>query len=143
MYGSIGAWLYRYVAGVELSGMEALTIRPRMATDWRLMRRMQAEVVTVKGAVAVAYDRSGEQGAVVELTVAVPANTRATVVLEPAVQGTACLAIWESGHLVYERNSRGALDAVEGVAAASVEAGTGAISIGVEHGRYRFRAQWG
>ena len=147
MYGSVGAWLYRYVAGVELNGLERIVIRPRMAFDWTLMKRMQAEVVTVMGAVAVAYERSGEGGSEVDMEVTVPLNTRAVVVMEPLVKGGACQSVVEGSTLLYESQAAVGGDgmrlrAVDGVTAASVDAVTGAVSFEVQGGSYRFTARW-
>ena len=148
MYGSIGAWFYRYVAGLELNGLEAIVIRPRMALDWTLMKRMQAEVVTVKGPLAVSYERSGDDGSVVEMEVIVPLNTRAVVVMEPLVKGGVCRTLWEGSNVVYESmhgsgvHERLLVSDVEGVHAVRVDADTGTVSVEVQGGGYRFRAAW-
>ena len=147
MYGSIGTWFYRYVAGVELNGLDTLTIRPRMPFNATLMRRMHAEIVTLKGPVAVAYERSGDDGREVDMKVTVPLNARAVVVLEPLLKGGACLSVWEGSTLVYKRGVGATeekvwLDGVAGVTAGSVDADTGAVSVEVEGGQYHFHAQW-
>ena len=146
MYGSIGAWLYRYVAGVELNGLDTIVVRPRMAFDWTLMKRMQAEVVTVKGRVAVQYTRGGEEGRDVELDVTLPSNTRAVVVMEPTSRGGTCHALWESNTLLIDRRAGVMAGStrdgeVEGVAAVTVDV-HGAVSLEVGGGRYRFHAKW-
>ena len=71
MFGSIGAWFYRDVAGIQLDGLEHTHIRPRMAFDHTLMPELHAEVVTVKGPIAVDYSRQvGLDGHSIALSVA-------------------------------------------------------------------------
>ena len=145
MYGSIGAWFYRYVAGLALNGLGVMSVRPRMPYDWRLMRRLQAEVVTIKGPLAVAYERGGEEGEEVEMEVTVPLNARAVVTMEPLVEGGKCKEIWEGGVLLYEGKrgvGSGKVADVEGVGAVTVDGETGAVSVDVEGGKFSFTAKW-
>jgi len=48
MFGTVSAWFYRHVAGINLNGLEDILIRPRMAMDLSLMPYMSTEVVTIK-----------------------------------------------------------------------------------------------
>ncbi|WP_338539928.1 glycoside hydrolase family 78 protein [Paenibacillus tundrae] len=89
-YGSIGEWLYRYVAGiradVERPGFQAIHIEPQPGPglDW-----VEASIETMYGKVLSGWTRQ-EQGEM-QLRVVVPANTTATVVLPNAVSDTVLL----------------------------------------------------
>ncbi|MGR6544384.1 family 78 glycoside hydrolase catalytic domain [Paenibacillus tundrae] len=82
-YGSIGEWLYRYVAGIradaERPGFQGIHIEPQPGPglDW-----VEASVETMYGKVLSGWTRQ-EQGEM-QLRVVVPANTTATVVLPDA-----------------------------------------------------------
>lgn len=148
MYGSIGAWFYKYVAGIELNGLQKIIVRPRQSYDMTLMPHLHAEVVTVKGPVTVDYERRGD-GSEIEMIVNVPANTNAVVVMEPLIKGGRCRMITESGIVVYQNNvsnRKRASEAkieVEGISEVEVDANTGAVSVNVEGGgKYRFSAKW-
>ena len=162
MYGSIGAWFYRYVAGIELNGLENIVIRPRQSFNMTLMPTLHAELVTVKGAITVEYERRSD-GSEIELIVGVPMNTVAEVVMEPLVEGGICRMIRDSntGAFVYQHTDSGSVQShtnkhhrlgvhtdgvseVVGVFAVHVDKMTGAVSIHVSGGgdKYRFIANW-
>ena len=151
MYGSIGAWFYRYVAGIDLNGLSPILIGPRHSYDATLMRTLHAEVVTVRGSVSVDYERQGD-GSEIVMAVTVPLNTEAVVVMEPLVKGGACQTIRESGRVVYETGHLGGVDEeadiqqaereVGGVGRVTVDEETGAVSLQVQGGRYQFIATW-
>ena len=89
-YGSIGEWLYRYVAGIradeERPGFQAIHIEPQPGPglDW-----VEASVETMYGKVVSSWTRQ-EQGEI-QLRVVVPVNTTATVVLSNVVSDTVLL----------------------------------------------------
>ena len=157
MFGSIGAWFYRDVAGIQLDGLEHTHIRPRMAFDHTLMPELHAEVVTVKGPIAVDYSRQvGLDGHSIALSVRVPANSRATVHFEPLKRNGRCAMLAEGGRPLLERGapgrglagdavySEGAIvsDLVDGVSQVSEDADSGVVSVRVGAGTYQFTARW-
>ncbi len=83
-YGAVGEWLYRTVAGLEIDerapGYAHTIVSPRTGRrlDWA-----QASYDSSYGAVASAWRRSGDQ---ITLTVTVPANATAAIVLEEGAQ---------------------------------------------------------
>jgi len=145
MFGSIGAWFYRDVAGVSLNALKEVVVRPRMAVDMALMPVVAAEVVTVKGSVRVEYERSVE-GAI-DMTVTVPANTNARVVFEPLLQSGRCQLIKEGESVLYRRASQHRhakveVDEVTGVVAVEEEADSGVMHVQLTSGTYKFTALW-
>ena len=147
MFGSVGAWFYRDVAGIQLEGLEHVTIRPRMGYDASLMPEVHAEVVTVKGPVTVDYVRSqGDQAGKqqrqqsIELSVQLPVNTQGVVHLEPLVRGGRCVMLQEGGRTLMADEEE--VQEVQGVREVSVDEATGVVSVQVGSGAYRFSAKW-
>jgi len=150
MFGTISAWFYRDVAGIQLNGLEEIVIRPRQSYDMTLMEHLHAEVVTVKGAVTVDYERRGD-GSEIEMVVNVPINSNAVVMMEPLVEGGKCQIIKEGGvtihsgvkdTTVYGRTLAGKVGKVDGVNDVTVDAETGVVSVKVSSGKYTFTAKW-
>ncbi|MGN1368939.1 MAG: family 78 glycoside hydrolase catalytic domain [Aristaeellaceae bacterium] len=79
-YGAIGEWLYRVVAGIEIDeaapGYKHAIIAPMTGGG---LTYVQSSYDSLYGDVAVRWER---QGNAVTLTVSVPANTSATILLE-------------------------------------------------------------
>ena len=147
MFGSIGAWFYRDVAGIQLNALDELVVRPRMALDSALMPTLAAEVVTLKGSVAVEYERSVE-GAI-DMTVTIPVNSNGRVVFEPLVGGGRCQSIKEGESVLYRRAAvqghrhvASDVDAVEGVVGVLEEVDTGVMHVQLTAGTYKFTAVW-
>ena len=55
--GSIGAWFYRYLAGIHPNAGRGLLIHPRLTHNASLLPAVNAEVVTIWGAVTVDVQR--------------------------------------------------------------------------------------
>ena len=151
MFGSIGAWFYRDVAGVQLDGLDHIAVRPRMAHDATLMPEVHAEVVTVKGPVTVDYVRSqGEAQQSVELRVQLPHNSRGTVHLEPLLKNGRCALLTEGGRPLMKQQTAASgvygeglyVYEVDGVEDVSVDDSTGVVSVRVGAGSYTFTAHW-
>ena len=79
-YGAIGEWLYRVVAGIEIDeaapGYKHAIISPMTGGG---LTYVQSSYDSLYGDVAVRWER---QGNAVTLTVTVPVNTSATILLE-------------------------------------------------------------
>jgi alpha-L-rhamnosidase len=119
--GSVGEWLYRYVAGVDQgpqsSGYKQIIIRPRPGGG---MTSAKAEYDSVHGRIESNWKIEDER---FELRVVVPANTTATVHV-PALDKD---EVAESGK---------SADQAEGVELLRVEEGETIFSVG--SGRYEF-----
>jgi alpha-L-rhamnosidase len=130
MFGSVGAWLYKALAGLTMApdsvGFERLLFAPQMVRD---LRHAAGSTVTVRGEVACAWSRTDRS---VRVEVTVPVGSTAEVVipkfrLRNVVVREAGRALWESEKYVA---------GVPGVAGA--EDKEGAIRIKTGSGRYAF-----
>jgi alpha-L-rhamnosidase len=85
-FGTVGEWLYRYLAGIDeapgTAGFARIEIRPRWATP---LDSVRAVYHSPRGAIASAWRRRRDGS--VEVTVTIPANTTARVVLPAAHPG--------------------------------------------------------
>ena len=123
--GSVGEWLYRYVAGIDLepqkAGYRNIIMRPRPGGGLTYAR---GEYDSVRGRIASAWRIEGDR---FDLGVTVPPNTTATV--HVPVDGEA--GIFESGEPV---------ERAEGVRVLSRDAGGVVLAVG--SGRYEFVGRW-
>ena len=140
MFGSIGSWFYRDVAGIQLDGLERVVLRPRMGYDASLMPEVHAEVVTVKGPVTVDYVRSLGKEQSIDMAVQLPVNTAGVVHFEPLVKGGRCVMLMEGGKTLMTEN--GEVQRVDGVKGVSVDEKTGVVSVEVGSGAFSFSAKW-
>jgi alpha-L-rhamnosidase len=115
--GSVGEWLYRYVAGIDLGapGYGHIVIRPRPGGG---LTHARGEYDSVRGRISSAWKIEGDR---FELEVAIPPNTTATVHV-PVADGVS-----EGGKPVEE---------VEDVK--FISAGAGETVLAVGSGRYEF-----
>jgi len=155
MFGTVSAWFYRYVAGIDLNGLEEIIIRPKMAMDISLMPYMATEVVTIKGSVQVAYNRDISNNIVLSITV--PSNTHAIVEMEPLLISGRCISLHESGvelwseltesslpsrHRVSSNGGLSLSNDVSGIEWLKRDEETQVMSMRVGAGKYEFAAQW-
>lgn len=119
--GSVGEWLYRYVAGIDvdpdLPGYERIVIRPHPGVG---LTRVRATYDSIRGRIESAWQIDGD-ALIVQATI--PANTTATVYLPTSNVAT----ITEKGVPVRE---------AEGVGTVRVEAGQAVVIVG--SGTYTF-----
>ncbi|HEX2739635.1 MAG TPA: glycoside hydrolase family 78 protein, partial [Rubrobacter sp.] len=115
--GSVGEWLYRYVAGIDLGtpGYGRIVIRPRPGGG---LTHAKAEYDSVRGRISSAWKIEDDR---FELEVIIPPNTTATVHV-PVADGVS-----EGGKPVEEA------EAVE-----FISAGAGETVLAVGSGRYEF-----
>jgi alpha-L-rhamnosidase len=101
-FGSVVAWVYRYVAGIDTApdgaGFHHVVIRPHLDSA---MPKAGGEYESAYGKISTEW--SGLPGKGFSLHVTIPANTSATVYL-PAIPNT---QVWESGNLVPVREENG------------------------------------
>jgi alpha-L-rhamnosidase len=148
MFGSIGAWFYRDVAGINPNGLEMIQIRPRMSRDVSLSPEIHAEVVTVKGLISVDYVRDAASQSIT-MKVTVPANAQAKLSLEPLSASGKCATIHEGHKLIYQstkssmysRSSEN-VESVEGIQMIERDPLDGTMHLQIESGSYEFTAVW-
>jgi alpha-L-rhamnosidase len=119
--GSVGEWLYRYVAGIDLdprgAGYDRIVIRPRPGGG---LAHASAGYDSVRGGIESAWELSDGE---FRLRVTIPPNTRATVHV-PAADGT---EVSEGG---------GPVEEAEGVELLRGDGEEAVLSVG--SGRYEF-----
>jgi alpha-L-rhamnosidase len=142
MYGSVGAWFYSHLAGIDLSS-DFITIRPRMASEAKkhLMKKLDCQLSTPYGLVHISYTRD-ERDTVANsilLRVTIPPNAKACVMFEPLFVGGQCARLIESGKVIWS------LDSVSKNSedfAIEKDAATGLMSVYVGSGEYEIQAIW-
>ena len=143
MFASIGAWFYRYLAGINPNALSPILIHPRLATNHSLLPSLSAELVTVAGSVHVSYRRPSATLFAVE--VVVPVGVQARLTLESPVRGGRCVRLREGGvELVGVGRLVGGVEAgqVEGVLEVRESAETREVQLLLESGHYAFEAEW-
>jgi alpha-L-rhamnosidase len=133
MFGSVGAWFYQALAGINLEpdgvGYRRIRIEPQIVRD---LAWASGTLETVRGAVSSAWNHSP---GVVTLDVTIPANSQARVVIPKEAEATEVVVregqevVWEKGHYV---------PGVPGVTGASQEK-NGSIVVEVGSGQYSFK----
>ncbi|CAF2831527.1 unnamed protein product [Rotaria sp. Silwood2] len=144
MFNSIGAWFYRYLAGIELNALNTITIHPRMFYTADLLNYIEAEVVTIKGKVRVQWTRISVDSMV--LSVAIPNNMNANVLFDPLIKKGQCLKLMCDGEIFsmrqYQNDELRLITDVRGVSDLTENHITGTISVRVKSGEYMFTAYW-
>jgi alpha-L-rhamnosidase len=130
MFGSVGSWLYKALAGINLApgatGFEKVLIAPQMVRD---LRHASGSTMTVRGEVACAWSRT-ERSVKVEVTV--PPGAEAEIVIPKL--GIRDIKVTEGGALIWAEGKFMAGPA--GIAGA--EDKDGAIRVKTGGGRYVF-----
>ncbi len=130
MFGSVGSWLYKALAGINLAegsvGFEKIRIAPQMVRD---LRHAAGSTRTVRGEVSSSWSREGRG---VRLEVRIPVGSEAEVVIPKF--NIENVIIRESGRVIYD--TRGFQAGTPGVR--SVEAAPAGFLIKVGSGGYVF-----
>jgi alpha-L-rhamnosidase len=130
MFGSVGAWLYKALAGINLApgstGFEQILFQPRMVRD---LRHASGTVRTERGEVGCAWSRT--EGSV-SVQVAIPVGSTAEIVIPKF--NLRNVRVTESGKPVWENGKFVA--GVAGITAAQDK--DGAVRITAGSGRYAF-----
>ena len=130
MFGSVGSWLYKALAGINMApgsvGFERLELQPRMVRD---LRHASGSVRTLRGEVGCTWSRTDRS---VRVEAVVPVGSAAEVVIPKfnlrnvrVTEGGK--AVWENGKFV---------PGVAGVEGAADK--DGAVRIKIGSGRYAF-----
>jgi alpha-L-rhamnosidase len=142
MYGSIGAWFYSHLAGVDLSP-NMITIRPRMASEAKkhLMSKINCELSTLYGMVHVSYTRDKLDTAAnsIMLRVTIPSNTRARIMFEPLFAGGHCATLIEGDKVIWSKNSDSTRFQNFEI---EQDAKTNLMTVHIGSGQYEFQALW-
>ncbi len=130
MFGSVGSWLYKALAGItpaaESIGFEKIRIAPQMVRD---LRYAAGSTRTVRGEVSSSWSREGRS---VRLEVVIPVGSEAEVVIPKF--NIENVIIREGGGVIYD--SAGFHAGPHGVS--SVETAPSGFLVKVGSGRYAF-----
>jgi len=130
MFGSVGAWLYKALAGITMApgsvGYEKLVLQPQMVRD---LMHASGTIDTLRGEVGCAWSRTDGS---VRVEPVVPVGSEAEVVIPRF--NLRHVRVTEGGRAVWENGAF--VPGVAGVAAAADK--DGAIRVKVGSGRYAF-----
>jgi alpha-L-rhamnosidase len=130
MFGSVGSWLYKAVAGINLApgsvGFEKVRIAPQMVRD---LRYAAGSTRTPRGQVACSWSREERS---IRLEAVVPVGSEAEVILPKF--NLQNIVIKEGGRIIWD--ARGFHPGVEGIQKA--EENQGLLIIQAGSGRYAF-----
>ncbi len=144
MFNSIGAWFYRYLAGIELNALQTITVHPRMSYDMDLLTHVKTEVMTIKGSIRVEWSRLSVN--IVTLSISIPSNTDAVVSFDPLIKKGHCVKLMSDNEIIWMRGEMNdrlkLLTDVRGISDLSEDKLTGTMSIRVTSGEYAFVAYW-
>ena len=104
MLGSVGAWFYTHLAGIDISS-NMITIRPRMVSEQKkhLMLKLHCQLSTLYGVVEVSYtrDEHDTEPHSILLRITIPSNADAQIVFEPLFTGAKCKVLKENGKIIW------------------------------------------
>jgi alpha-L-rhamnosidase len=130
MFGSVGAWLYKALAGINMepgsTGFERILFEPRMVRD---LRHASGTVRTERGDVGCRWSRT-EGSVSVEVTI--PVGSTAEIVIPKF--NLRNVRVTEGGQSIFENGSF--IEGVAGITGAQDKDGTIRITAG--SGRYAF-----
>ncbi|CAF1175379.1 unnamed protein product [Rotaria sordida] len=142
MYGSVGAWFYSHLAGIDVSS-NMITIRPRMASETKkhLMLKLDCQLSTLYGLIHVSYTRDERDTMAnsVLLHVTIPPNARARVIFEPLFIGGRCKILIEGRKIIWSSDVN--KQNIEGFEIEK-DSTTGLMTVHIGSGQYEFQALW-
>lgn len=99
MFGSVGAWFYSHLAGIELQS-NLIIIRPRMISEAKksLLSQIECQWRTIHGLLEVSYVRQEQS---IRMRVIIPGNVRARIIFEPLFSNARCVLLIEDKHVVW------------------------------------------
>ena len=145
MFNSIGAWFYRYVAGI-VPAVDHVLLHPRMPQTAGLLRSVQAELSLWQGEVLLDWERDEQREAAtgqvtVRLRLQVPVGLTAQLKMDSAVVGGRCSGIRHAQRGVVWQPETGGVEGV-GMTGWVQDAESGAVSVWLGSGRYELEVGW-
>ncbi|UJR20528.1 hypothetical protein I4U23_023655 [Adineta vaga] len=144
MFNSIGAWFYRYLAGINLNALQTISIYPRMSYDADLLSYVKAEVITIKGSVQIEWSRLSRN--IVSLSIAIPTNMDAILSFDPLIENGRCMKLICDSNIVWMREKKNVelkfLKEVKGISGLQENELRHVMSLRVASGEYTFIAYW-
>lgn len=142
MYGSVGAWFYSHLAGIDLIS-DLIIIWPRMVSENKknLLLKIDCQLSTLYGLVHIAYTRDEHDTLVsnsIRLRVTIPANSLARIIFEPLFRGARCARLIENNSLIWSVDSN-SLNRKSNI---DNELDTGLLKVHISSGQYEYQAYW-
>jgi hypothetical protein len=143
MFGSVGAWFYSHLAGIDLSS-NIFTVRPRMASENKkhLMLKLDCQLSTLYGLVHVYYTRDQRDTTLsnsILLRVSIPPNAQARLIFEPLFIGAQCQKLIESNQVIWSADINTTNDQRFQIEKDST---TQLMTVYLGSGQYEFQAIW-
>ena len=140
MLNTIGAWFYRYLAGIQLNGFaDDLTVHPRLTT---LLTNIDAEVHTIFGPILVSWQQNTEDHSVI-YNITVPNTLYSIITFEPISPSAHCISIEEGQTLVWDQSSSILKTELNGIDWIRTDSNIpGAMKVRVQGGSYHWKIQW-
>jgi len=133
MFGSIGAWFYQALAGINVEpegvGYQRIRIAPQVVRD---LTSVNGKIETVRGAVSSSWTHSPDT---ITLDVEIPVNSSAKIVIPKDTEMTE-VTVREGNNIVWGKDRF--VPGTPGVTAAEAQK-NGSIQFEVGSGRYSFR----
>jgi alpha-L-rhamnosidase len=141
MLGSVGAWFYSHLAGIDLSP-KMITIHPRMASEPKkhLMSKLHCQLSTLYGLVQISYtrDERDTKANSILLHVTIPPNAQARVMFEPLFVDAQCKTLMEGNQVIWSSNIN--ITSIE--FHVKKDSTNGLMTVHIGSGEYVFHALW-
>ena len=149
MFSTIGAWFYRYVAGIDLTGESTFNLHPYLPFDATLMPELSVDYMSSMGKISLQYERSPVDVAApfIRMSLTIPPNSHAHVSFESLLQNGRLSSISEGGVNLWSRAIHGQevalrnqVDGIEWLQ--QMQANSPVITARVAAGDYTFECVW-
>ena len=149
MLASIGAWLYRHVAGIQMDGVDEsgrlhIVVRPAWSEDASLLPHVMAHYHTVQGYIMVELNRTAPGSYTLMLDV--PGNVVVSLLLDAPQAGAECVRVveadrmlWEDGQADHESLARAGIWALQVTEPSSGDSSVGMV---LGSGLYELHTVW-
>ena len=164
MFNSIGAWFYKYLAGIRLNqhyiyrinnhnnnnnnneyilNNDYIEISPIIPYDMSLLNTINAEVVTIYGSIIIEWIRQAD-GKTIIYNINIPLNSYATIRFTPIIENGRIVFISESNIPIFKRESGVSVSATQERRVLSVteNESTGVMTVRVGGGSYAWSVLW-
>ncbi|CAF3217555.1 unnamed protein product [Rotaria socialis] len=142
MFGSVGAWFYSHLAGIDLTLDSTIIIWPRMASESKkhLLLKLDCQLNTLYGLVHVAYNRDVHDTAAnsIQLRLTVPPNAKARIIFEPLFSGARCVKLMEGDKLIWSVDPEYTTEKYQ----IERQIDRGLMIVHVGSGQYEYQAYW-
>ena len=141
MFGSVGAWFYSHLAGIELTA-DFIVIRPRMVSESNkhLLLKLDCQLSTLHGLVHIAYTRDEHELVPnsIRLRLSIPPNAQARAIFEPLFPGARCVKLTEGNKLIWSISQV----SIANESIIENDLSTGLMILHIGSGLYEYQVYW-